>query len=90
MDVNSDDLLTIGSVVKLKDSDVLVMIAGYTIVKEEKRCDYIGIVYPSGINSTEDFLQIKNEDIESIEHRGYSDVFDQKNKNEIMKYMKEL
>ena len=64
--------LPIGSVVKLKDVDLELMIIGYLKKPEEKIYDYSACIYPLGIvTSVLDTVVFNHEQIEKIYHVGY-------------------
>lgn len=69
-------LLSIGSVVLLKDSVKRVMIVGVcqkTVGETEKIWDYTGVVYPEGYLSSDKMFMFNHEQIERIYALGYQD-----------------
>ena len=65
--------LPIGSIVKLKQGKVKLMIIGYckTLRNGEiKEKDYIACIYPLGLTDLDNLLVFNNEDIEIIEVSG--------------------
>ena len=70
--------LPIGSIVKLKEVDVELMIIGYLKKVEDKIYDYSACSYPLGIvTSVLDTAVFNHEQIEKIYHMGYkSDKFE--------------
>ncbi|MCR4640704.1 MAG: DUF4176 domain-containing protein [Lachnospiraceae bacterium] len=71
------ELLPIGTVVKMKNSAIPVMIAGYLSVvtgKEDRIWDYSGFIFPNGYNSDEDILSFDHEQIEFVIAYGYRDI----------------
>jgi hypothetical protein len=73
MNKNSNELIPIGSVVKLKRVEKPVMIYGrHQIQTSSKRIfDYIAVPYPEG-NLTDDFnVFFDKESIDNILYRGY-------------------
>ena len=68
-------ILPIGSVIKMQNSDVYLMICGY--VDKNKKIendyyDYFCCIYPAGINGKDSIL-VKKEKIEKIIFIGYQD-----------------
>lgn len=69
-------LLPLGSVVKLKESEGLLMIIGYFSVEESRPdyvWDYVGVVFPGGCLDTTQTYQFDKEQIEEIVYIGYED-----------------
>jgi hypothetical protein len=69
-------LLPIGSVVKLKEAERLMMIFGVLQQNEKlegKVFDYIGVPYPEGHYAASMHIAFDHSDIEDIIHRGYTD-----------------
>lgn len=72
----NEKFLPIGTIVKLKKSDALFMIAGYSAsLKKDKnkKYDYMSYIYPIGFNSKEDNYVFNYGDIEKIVFNGYKD-----------------
>lgn len=65
------DLLPIGSVVVLKDSEKALMIIGILPRSGEYVRDYVGVLYPEGFISTDMFLAFDHKDIDVILFRGF-------------------
>lgn len=68
--------LPIGTVVKLKKTDKLAMIAGYFpkgVSREGYVWDYSGFPYPEGMIDNDKVLQFDNESIEKVIVMGYQD-----------------
>lgn len=66
-------LLPIGSVVKLKEGNGLIMIDGYLVNdtrKADKYYDYVGCEYPLGFRS-ENMLLFYHDDIDEVMFIGY-------------------
>ena len=71
------ELLPIGSVVALKNSAALVMIAGYLAVTRanpEQVWDYSGFRFPIGYTSDEEIYCFNREQIEIVYAYGYRDI----------------
>ncbi len=67
-----NDLLVIGSVVKLKQSDNLVMIIGYSVIDEEKKYfDYAGCIHPIGLPPSLNSILFNKEEIEEVVYSGH-------------------
>ena len=66
----------LGSVVQLKEFEQLVVITGRMQGRAEDEhsvMEYIGIPYPTGFQSTNEFLGFNSEQIERLVHLGYAD-----------------
>jgi hypothetical protein len=71
-----NDLLPIGSVVRLKGAKRLVMIFGVmqsSASRPDLRHDYIAVSYPEGHMDPRLHLGFQHEDIEEVVFRGYED-----------------
>lgn len=71
------ELLPIGSVVALKNSTALAMIAGYLAVTQsdpERVWDYSGFRFPIGYTSDEEIYCFNHDQIETIYAYGYRDI----------------
>lgn len=68
---NMKDLLPIGSVVALKDTDKALMIIGILPRNGETVRDYVGVLYPEGFISSDMFLVFDHKDIEVTLFRGF-------------------
>ncbi|MGN1083924.1 MAG: DUF4176 domain-containing protein [Lachnospiraceae bacterium] len=70
------ELFPLGTVVKLKDTEKLMMICGYasaTAARPGYIYDYSGFVYPEGYVDMYKVYQFNNEQIEGIVAMGYQD-----------------
>ena len=65
----------VGTVVSVKDSDAMLMIAGYLPnVKEGKVYDYFGVLrIRSGMLKMDDYICFDHKIIDKVVHMGYSD-----------------
>lgn len=64
----------VGTVVSVKDSNAMLMIAGYLPnVKEGKVYDYFGVAYPFGMLKMDDYICFDHKIIDKVVHMGYSD-----------------
>ena len=70
-----DELLPIGSVVKLNDTNKRLMIYGIKpqSTEDEKIYDYCAVPYPEGFIGDEYLYLFNNEDIELLLYSGYED-----------------
>lgn len=70
-----EKLMPLGSVLKLKNSPSLIMVAGYYVVDETENelKQYIGIHYPLGLSKSIKFIMFDEKSIEKILYRGYED-----------------
>lgn len=66
-----ENLLPIGSIVQVGNSDALVMITGYYPYAENDAYDYLGVFYPIGFRSTGKVFLMKEETITKVLFRGY-------------------
>ena len=90
MSLNNDNMLSIGSVVKLKDKD-LVMVVGFAHTINDVLYDYLGVSYPLGINKDKtSYEYFNNEDIENIEHYGYSTDKDKEYKEGLVELLNKM
>ena len=91
MSLNYDNILSIGSIVKLKGTDGLAMVVGYTQVSDDNTySDYLGVKYPAGLDNKREFLKFNSEDITGVEFKGYSNDIEVKLKRKIVDMTKEL
>lgn len=70
------ELFPLGTVVKLKNVEKLMMICGYASIKASKPeyiYDYSGFLYPEGYVDMHKVYQFNNEEIEGIIAMGYQD-----------------
>lgn len=66
--------LTIGSIVKLENSDELsYMLVGYFPKKENKMYDYLAVPFPFGLIDSDQFICFDKAAISSVVFDGYSD-----------------
>lgn len=73
MDFNSDNMLAIGSVVKLKGADILAMIVGYGMATDKQYYDYLGVLYPNGLSAYKDYLYFNVDEIDNVVFSSYKD-----------------
>ena len=68
------NLLPLGSIVTIKNSMAKMMILGYYLIdKKDNKCyQYAGVIYPSGIPETNNFVLFNNKDIKEVIFKGYS------------------
>jgi len=74
------ELLTIGTVVQLKNANHAIMIIGFFPQAKErienKVYDYLGCHFPEGLEDTTKSLVFNEDDIDKILHVSYSDNLD--------------
>lgn len=65
---------SVGTVVSVKDSDAVLMIAGYLPhIEDNKTYDYFGVAYPFGMLKMDDYICFDHKIIDKVIHMGYSD-----------------
>jgi hypothetical protein len=65
---------SIGSVIKIKDTDSLFMIAGFLPkVEKGKTYDYFAVPYPLGLISFDEYICLNADIIGEVVFEGYSD-----------------
>lgn len=70
----NNDLLPLGSIVKLNGVDDKVMIIGVSQIDKEKvKYDYCGCIHPYGFVNSNNLLVFNNSDITEIVFKGYFD-----------------
>ncbi|MBR1508727.1 MAG: DUF4176 domain-containing protein [Eubacterium sp.] len=86
------DLLPIGSVVKLLETERFVMIVGRIVVPEgvDTIYDYVGCVYPEGISSSDDMVFFNRDSIEMLVFVGLQDVQELTYRSEVLDELGEL
>lgn len=71
-----EKLLPLGTIVYLKEGNTKIMVVGrgasFSDEEGQKYSDYIGVIYPNGINP-EDALFFNHDDIDKVIFKGYSD-----------------
>ena len=70
------DFLPVGSIVKLKNQDELIMIITRTGIVEGKVIDYIGVLYPYGYIPSANAIYFNESDIEEIIFEGYINEYE--------------
>lgn len=68
--------LPIGTVVTLKNGNKKLVISGYKSSFKDKSeiFDYMGILYPEGLGSTDNIYLFNHEDIDLVNYMGYKRV----------------
>lgn len=74
MNKKIEELLPIGSVVKLRNAEKKVMIQGIMLNVDEKYFDYAGVLYPEGFMGEGSQLAFQAEDIETLLFCGFIDA----------------
>ena len=62
----NNDLLPLGTVVRIKNYEGKYTIVGIFTFNEDKKYDYACVKYPYGFNELEDFLYANNDEVTSI------------------------
>lgn len=94
--MNESNLLTIGSVVTLKDNTLKFMIIGYASVDEktkEKIYDYSACLYPVGVLASDKIIMFNHDKVDKVILDGYKDSDSTKfldNVKEILKNKEKL
>jgi hypothetical protein len=65
------NLLPLGSVVQLKDTDKKLMITGILMNNNGAQYDYISVMYPEGYIDAARMFVFNHEDISKVEFLGY-------------------
>lgn len=70
-----DNLFLLGTVLKLKSSDSLVMIIGYYPIdqNQNKVYRYLGVTYPFGIREKNSMIMLDTCSVEKVIYWGYRD-----------------
>lgn len=68
-----NELLPVGSVVRLEDADALVMVIGFKPTFDDVEADYLGVIYPQGLVSDDAALAFDADTISEVVSRGYWD-----------------
>ena len=72
----TEKVLPLGTIVYLKEGNTKLMIVGrgaaFNDGVEDKVSDYVGVIYPNGIDPN-DALFFNHEDIDEVVFEGYSD-----------------
>lgn len=75
--MNIEELLPIGSIVQIKNSEKRLMIFGIKqsgiVESENVEADYIGVLYPEGNMGLQYQYLFNHDDIEEIVYRGFED-----------------
>ncbi len=72
MSLNINNMLNIGSIVKIHGSNVPIMVIGYSDIRKDTLYDYSGCIYPVGIEKSNVKIIFNNSDIEEVIDKGYS------------------
>ena len=68
-----NELLPVGSVVRLEDADAFVMVIGFKPTFDDVEADYLGVIYPQGLVSDDAALAFDADTISEVVFRGYWD-----------------
>lgn len=70
---SAKNLLPIGSVVKMKDTNKRLSIIGILVNNDGRMYDYISVPYPEGYIDAKHMFVFNHKDIETVEYLGYMD-----------------
>lgn len=86
------DLLPIGSVVKLVEGERDVMICGRIVVPDgtEDIYDYVGCIYPEGISQSDDMIFFNRDAIHTLYFVGFQDTQELAYRSEVLDELGEL
>ena len=89
---NYKDLLPIGSVVGLEDTDPYILICGRIVCAEgdERIYDYTGCLYPEGIGREDELVFFDREAIDRVYFIGYQDEYELMYRTEVLDKLGEL
>ena len=90
MGLKVDNMLNIGTIVRIRGSVPLIMIIGYSHVKNNVLYDYIGCLYPVGILDTSSCLVFNSDDIKEVIENGYSNGLELKPKEEYINSLNQM
>ena len=84
MNLNLDNILPIGTIVKIRTSLRPMMIMVYFYLNETEVYDYIGCLYPFGVFNIRHSYLFDTDDIKEVIAKGYSKEFDEKYKKNLI------
>lgn len=69
-------LLPLGSILKMKVSEAVLMIVGYYPINREKKhvYKYMAVAFPYGVTDTGNVMFLDESDIEKVIRRGYENT----------------
>lgn len=75
---NIDEILPIGTVLKVKKSELQYMIAGYNRLRKNVYYDYVAVIHPTGLEAIipgidKNIFYFNREDIEEVYFIGFLD-----------------
>ena len=71
--MTSNSELPLGTVVKIKNNNNLLVIIGYNDIIKNKLQGYYSVVYPIGTTTGEDFIEFNDQEVNKIVFLGYKD-----------------
>ena len=83
------NLLPIGSVVKLKNGEKPLMVFGILPQNKAQRYDYLGVLYPEGFLNQEMVFMFNHADIDEVKFIGYVDASHQALRSQLINLEKE-
>ena len=87
--MNANNLLPIGSVVRVQEANHKFLIIGILQASQGKKYDYIGVLYPEGFMDAKSVFLFNNEDIEEIAYLGFMGSEHQVFRNNLNNMLKE-
>ena len=71
--MDTKKLFPIGTVVLLKNAEKELMIIGILPISDNKKYDYLGVMYPEGYINDKYIFLFNHEDIAKVKYLGYMD-----------------
>lgn len=88
--MDARDLLPIGSVVLVKESEKQMMVIGVLQQNGDERYDYMGVLYPEGYMTQDEVYLFNHEDIDKVTFLGYVDIEHQTFRNNLNLIIEEM
>jgi hypothetical protein len=88
--MNTANLLPVGTVVTVKGANKSMMIIGILPENNEKRYDYLSVLYPEGYLTPEQMYLFNQEDVDKVQYLGYMNVEYQEFRNNLTLAMTEV
>ena len=82
--MEKDQMLPLGSIIKLKDNDNFLMIVGLKMLSDGIKYDYVGCVHPYGFLGPENLIMFNHDQIEAVVSLGYYDEESEEYYDDIM------
>ena len=91
---NTKDLtfLPVGSIVRLKDATMRLIVIGYTPIEKGKVevWDYLGAIWPMGVITSDKNLLFNRDQVEEVIFEGYSDSAELEFRTKLEQAVKEI